>query len=56
MVAIKYSGISKFISDTPNEKELSKFTINELFIIARRHHIGLKQILINFILTKEKLQ
>ena len=55
MEAIKFTGLNRFISDIPVKEELEKLTANELIAICLRHPIGLKKILINFILTKKKI-
>ena len=55
MGAIKITGMKTFISDIPVKEELMKLTLKELSIIAFRHPIGLKELLVNFILTKKKI-
>lgn len=54
-MAIRISGINKWLSKNPVKEELEKLSNKELFIIALRHQIGLKKLLIDFILTKKEI-
>ena len=55
MQGIKLTGVKNYLSSIPIKEELEKLTAKELFIICLRHQIGLKELLINFILTKKKI-
>lgn len=52
---IKFPGVSIFISEIPNEKELNKLSTKQLFSICILNNIGLKKVLIDYLMTKKKL-
>ena len=58
-MAIRFNNMKRFITETPTEKELNAFSINELITIARSQRSikhPLKKYLINYILLLGQLK
>lgn len=51
---IKFDGMSKHISNVPVRKELESLTCKELFSICCICNIGLKKVLIDYLMSKKK--
>lgn len=52
---IKFQNVPIFIDAVPNVNQLNKLTATQLFEICKCNNIGLKKILIDYLMTKKKL-
>lgn len=46
----------RWVDHTPNKDQLNKFTAKELCTLCLRNNIGFKEVLINYLLTKNEIR